>query len=198
MAEDMQAPTVADLLAELERARSWDGLMETLDEHYPPEVVDGSSGDPGARIVVLTRALAAARAENACLQERHDLVVAGLTEHGTKLTTIAVLRDRLLLTALGGRDTTDAVAAVNEAEKALGWGLTVLPEVWAGPVLRALVKAREARVEAERAAIAAASDVGREATKAFLGLLKEQDDCEVALCEAWEAAEAFLAREGQS
>lgn len=41
--------------AELERLRTWGGLMELLDAHYPPDVAGGSSGDPGPRIVVLTR-----------------------------------------------------------------------------------------------------------------------------------------------
>ena len=40
---------------EVERLQTWAGLMEALDRLYPPDVVDGSSGDPGPRIVVLCR-----------------------------------------------------------------------------------------------------------------------------------------------
>lgn len=42
---------------ELERLHTWDGLMGLLDEHYPAHIFTGVSGDEGARIVVLTRAL---------------------------------------------------------------------------------------------------------------------------------------------
>lgn len=40
---------------EIERLRSWDGLMEVLDEHYPADAFVGSSGDKGPRIIALTR-----------------------------------------------------------------------------------------------------------------------------------------------
>ena len=43
------------LEAENERLHSWDGLMSLVDEHYPSDVVDGSSGDPGPRLIVLLR-----------------------------------------------------------------------------------------------------------------------------------------------
>lgn len=43
--------------AEIARLHTWAGLISLLDEHYPPGVVDGSSGDPGPRIVALTREL---------------------------------------------------------------------------------------------------------------------------------------------
>lgn len=42
-------------LDEIDRLRSWDGLMSILDDHYPADVFDGSSGDPGPRIIVLIR-----------------------------------------------------------------------------------------------------------------------------------------------
>ena len=51
------------LRAENASIRTWAGLMSVLDEHYPPDVIDGSSGDPGPRIVVLTRELDKLRAE---------------------------------------------------------------------------------------------------------------------------------------
>jgi hypothetical protein len=60
---------LAEVWPELERLRSWAGLMETLDEHYPAEVFDGSSGDPGPRIVALTR-------EVDRLREGRDLAIA--------------------------------------------------------------------------------------------------------------------------
>ena len=51
--------------------RSWAGLNTLLDDHYPPDVFTGSSGDKGPRIVALTRALERAEAERdrmrACL-----------------------------------------------------------------------------------------------------------------------------------
>jgi hypothetical protein len=41
----------------------WDGLMSILDEHYPADVFDGSSGDTGPRIIVLLREVDRLRAE---------------------------------------------------------------------------------------------------------------------------------------
>ena len=61
------------LLGELERLSSWDGLMSVLDEHYPADVFNGSSGDPGARIVVLVREI--------------DRLRAALRKHGTHAWT---------------------------------------------------------------------------------------------------------------
>lgn len=58
------AEDVADALMPLVRKlRSWQGLMGILAEHYPPDVVDGSSGDPGPQIVALTRAVDQLRRE---------------------------------------------------------------------------------------------------------------------------------------
>jgi hypothetical protein len=68
------------LLAEIDRLKTWDGLMEILDEHYPPEVFDGSSGDPGARIVVLLREVDRLRRENAELQKALKRTLAILDE----------------------------------------------------------------------------------------------------------------------
>lgn len=36
---------------------TWDGLLTILEAHYPEDVFDGSSGDPGAHIVALCRAI---------------------------------------------------------------------------------------------------------------------------------------------
>jgi Domain of unknown function (DUF3850)/Antitoxin VbhA len=47
------AEDVAD--SALPLVTSWDWLMAVLAVHYPPDVVDGSSGDPGPRIVALAR-----------------------------------------------------------------------------------------------------------------------------------------------
>lgn len=41
--------------AERDRLRTWPGLMETLAQHYPPDVIDGRSGDPGPQIITLAR-----------------------------------------------------------------------------------------------------------------------------------------------
>jgi len=46
-----------DLRAEIDRLHTWAGLMSLLAEHYPPEVFDGSSSDPGSMVVRLTRQL---------------------------------------------------------------------------------------------------------------------------------------------
>lgn len=48
-----------ELVAEIERLHSWDGLMELLDEHWPedifPTLPDTDKRDPGPRIVSLLR-----------------------------------------------------------------------------------------------------------------------------------------------
>lgn len=50
---------MTELLAEVERLHSWDGLMSLLDEHWPesifPTLPDDSGRDPGPRIVSLLR-----------------------------------------------------------------------------------------------------------------------------------------------
>lgn len=50
---------VTELVAEIERLHSWDGLMELLDEHWPedifPTLPDTDKRDPGPRIVSLLR-----------------------------------------------------------------------------------------------------------------------------------------------
>lgn len=77
------APIQADrdrLAAELAELRTWRGLMSLLDELWPADAFDGSSNDPGARIVVLMRQV--------------DLLRGALA---AVLGTLAVVRD-------GGRD----------------------------------------------------------------------------------------------
>jgi len=51
------------LAAELAELRTWRGLMSLLDEHWPADVFDGSSDDPGARIAVLMREVDLLRTE---------------------------------------------------------------------------------------------------------------------------------------
>lgn len=50
---------VMELIAEIERLHSWDGLMSLVDEHYPedifPTMEDRPNRDPGPRIVSLLR-----------------------------------------------------------------------------------------------------------------------------------------------
>ena len=60
--EHLRCETVASirahrdrLAAELAELHAWRGLMSLLDEHWPADVFDGSSDDPGARIVFLMR-----------------------------------------------------------------------------------------------------------------------------------------------
>jgi len=49
---------LATLRAKLERAKSFDGVMDFLRDRYPSAVFDGSSRDAGAMVAVLTRKLA--------------------------------------------------------------------------------------------------------------------------------------------
>lgn len=53
--------------AEVEQLQTWKGLMEILDKHYPADLVDGSSGDPGPRLIVALRALDQLRTDRAVL-----------------------------------------------------------------------------------------------------------------------------------
>lgn len=69
-------PLLAQKDAEVERLHSWAGLMELLDEHWPAEVFDGQSDDPGPRIVSLIRALnrsEASRRDWAAIAMTHDM-----------------------------------------------------------------------------------------------------------------------------
>jgi len=57
----LSAVGYADLLREVERLHSWDGVMSLLDEHYPtdifPVLPDREDRDSGPRILSLTRHL---------------------------------------------------------------------------------------------------------------------------------------------
>ena len=75
---------------EVNRLNSWAGLMSVLDEHYPVGVFDGSSSDPGDRIVVVegtreSRGLAAAAAERAAALEEEVGRLRALVKEGDKL-----------------------------------------------------------------------------------------------------------------
>jgi hypothetical protein len=54
-----------ELEGELSHLKTWAGLMERVDEHYPPDIF--VSDDPGPRFIRLMRELDAAKAENARL-----------------------------------------------------------------------------------------------------------------------------------
>jgi hypothetical protein len=62
-ATDHELRQVVALLADRDRLHTWHGLMSVLDQHYPPNVPLGPDSDPGPRILALTRALDAARAD---------------------------------------------------------------------------------------------------------------------------------------
>lgn len=65
MTPDESRARIAELESALARAETWDGLIELLDKHYPPDVVTGESHDPGPRMIVLVREVSrlTARAE---------------------------------------------------------------------------------------------------------------------------------------
>jgi len=57
------------LRAKLTRAESFDGVLDLLRSRYPSDVFDGSSGDAGAMVAVLTQKLADAEREINALTE---------------------------------------------------------------------------------------------------------------------------------
>ena len=46
---------IEELESELNELNSWRGLMSQLDEHYPADIFDGSSDDPGAQLISTIR-----------------------------------------------------------------------------------------------------------------------------------------------
>lgn len=59
---DRDLTVIAELLAEVRRFHTWDGLMSLVDEHYPTGIFphqagqpDDSTRDPGPRILSLIR-----------------------------------------------------------------------------------------------------------------------------------------------
>lgn len=77
-----------ELLVEVERLHTWRGLISLLDKHYPPDVFDGSSDDPGPRIIALTREVERLRAREALLNRRN-------AENAQTAAEIERERDRL-------------------------------------------------------------------------------------------------------
>lgn len=82
-----------EALAEVERLKSWDGLLSILDEHYPAEVFE-KSADPGARIVTLTRHLAAAREDIEDYRRRLKATSDAYNEKANDLATAAEVAAR--------------------------------------------------------------------------------------------------------
>ena len=79
--DDEPITDVADLATshealreQLRATQTWDGVMAFLDREYPPDVFDGSSGDPGPRIVVLMRELRATQTERDELRHGYDVL----------------------------------------------------------------------------------------------------------------------------
>ncbi|AVI04339.1 hypothetical protein SEA_NORMANBULBIEJR_83 [Mycobacterium phage NormanBulbieJr] len=64
---------VPELIAEVERLHTWDGLMELLDEHWPadifPTLPDDDKRDPGPRIISLLRWVSRLRAQETRIRE---------------------------------------------------------------------------------------------------------------------------------
>ncbi len=95
------------LKEEVERLNTWDGLMSLVDEHYPSDIFDGSSGDPGPRMVVLLREVTLAREERDSARAEIERLRTALTEIRTavnitdqpeerRLSAVAVLASTAL------------------------------------------------------------------------------------------------------
>jgi hypothetical protein len=76
---EQAAEAIRGLLGQLEAAESWDGVMRYIDKTYPADIFDGSSGDPGPRIVVLMR-------ENGNLARQLDAARTALTAINNTVT----------------------------------------------------------------------------------------------------------------
>jgi hypothetical protein len=97
-----------DLLAHVDHLRTWPGLMETVRSHFPEDVFDGSSGDPGPLLVVALREIDRLKGEHnadlACLVATRDAVISA--------------GDRDLAAAIvAARVKGDAVVAALDAER---------------------------------------------------------------------------------
>jgi hypothetical protein len=69
-----------DLLAHVDHLRTWPGLMETVRSHFPEDVFDGSSGDPGPLLVVALRDLDASKAALDAERKAHAETRVGVIE----------------------------------------------------------------------------------------------------------------------
>lgn len=69
------ASCYADLVLEVERLHSWDGLMSLVDEHYPEDIfltkADDERRDPGLRIISLLRQLDRANHDRRMLRKEN-------------------------------------------------------------------------------------------------------------------------------
>ena len=84
--------------------RTWHGLIDILDEHYPPDIFVGSTRDQGPRIVALTRAVERAEREADRLRDGiRDLWETWMSENHTWVEVAGKLDD--LWTALGEEET---------------------------------------------------------------------------------------------
>lgn len=79
--------------AELERLRTWDGLMSLLDEHWPVDVFRADpledDADPGPRVVALLRWVQQLRDRVAKLEDR-DRISSILSPYYGALTNSAI------------------------------------------------------------------------------------------------------------
>lgn len=73
---------VDSLESELASLRSWDGLIELLNDHWPAETFNGSSGDPGPTIVALIRVIDGLQQDNASLRAAVEAVNQEFKEQG--------------------------------------------------------------------------------------------------------------------
>ena len=60
---------LAEAYGVIERALSWEGVLEFIDRTYPAKTFTGASGDPGPRLIVLLRELKRVEAELAAARE---------------------------------------------------------------------------------------------------------------------------------
>lgn len=89
----MLDPQVECPWCEVERLHTWAGLMSLLDEHYPPDVVTGESGDPGPRIVALTRELAGQRQRADMAENRESALAEQLANAAAERAELERLRE---------------------------------------------------------------------------------------------------------
>lgn len=120
---------VGVLLAALDRLRTWDGLMELLDEKWPedifPTLDDDNQRDPGPRIVSLLRWVDQLRAEAAEREEGHrgalnamdDVVLMADAESSGLRTQIRALADWLVKNTGEPKSSVGAVDAAIHAIK---------------------------------------------------------------------------------
>jgi hypothetical protein len=108
----------AELEDENARMHTWAGLMSLLDQHYPADVFDGASNDPGPRIVALAREVGrlrderdAAVAENARMREERKQLTAEAHELRTSLNQNRAARTEWLDLSFGGCDDAAALRA---------------------------------------------------------------------------------------